>query len=180
MLVIIIIIIIMDFVRPILVKIHSLTHIHTIHGVNSLKGYNFGCLRVGLLKKFLQVVRVIMPEDKLGCSTVSNTLDHGSMVACIWVNLTPWGTRFIILKLLSQFSYFNLQIWSGRGKESTPSSHWRFCSAFAPEAFVTPLSFGRTPLPWNMTLILFPPFISNYDLASDCLGMGENLISRKL
>ena len=62
---------------------HPYTYIHTIHGMDSLKGHNFGCLGIGLLKKFLQVVWVIVPEDKLGYTTVANTLDHGSMIACI-------------------------------------------------------------------------------------------------
>ena len=67
----------------VLVNMFLNTCILTIHGMNSLKSHNFWCLGIRLLEKFLQVAWVIVSEDKLGCTTVANALDHGGMIACI-------------------------------------------------------------------------------------------------
>lgn len=116
------------------------TCIHTIHGVNSLESHNFWCLGIGLLKKFLQVAWVIVSEDKLDCTTVTNALDHGGMIACVWVDLTPWGNRCVTLQLLSRPA---LPLESDlAGEERLPTSFplWR------PGLFLPPLETFVTHL----------------------------------
>ena len=62
--------------------------IQTCHGMDGFKCHNLGNCWIHLLQKCLQMVWVIVFKDVFGNLTVSDTLNHGGMVASIRENLT--------------------------------------------------------------------------------------------
>ena len=67
----------------------------TSHGVHSLKSHNLGRARGRLLQELLQVLGVIVAEDEPLGTTVTDPLNHWSMVPCIWIDLTAWWNNNI-------------------------------------------------------------------------------------
>lgn len=115
-----------SFVRPMLVNIHTHTSL-TIHGVNSLKAQFW-------VSQGWTSLEVSVPGSLCLKTNLAAPLLRIPWIMEAWlpasVNLAPWRTRCIVLKLLSQYSHFNFKT-DLAGAKSNPFLHMKPLLSFS-------------------------------------------------
>lgn len=65
----------------------------TGHGVDGFEGNDLRSRGFRLRQKFLQVLRVVVPENLPRNTAVPDSLDHGCVISRVRVYLTPYERR---------------------------------------------------------------------------------------